>query len=81
MKICNTFGILCFTISRKVKVQLKCKKKVFCAAYGEDAVTDQTCQEWFAKFHAGDFSLDNAAPSGRPVEADNNQIKTLIENI
>ena len=21
-----------------------------CAAYGEDAVTDQTCQKWFVKF-------------------------------
>ena len=27
-----------------------------CAVYGEGAVTDQKCQ----KFHAGDFSLDDA---------------------
>ena len=27
----------------------------FCAAYGEDAMTDQTCQKWFAEFRAGDF--------------------------
>ena len=26
------------------------------------------------------FSLDNAPQSGRPVEVDSNQIKTLIEN-
>ena len=38
------------------------------------------CQKWFAKFHAVDFSLDDAAWSGRPVEVDSNQIKTLIEN-
>ena len=31
-----------------------------CAVYGEVAVTDQKCQRWFAKFHTGDFSLDNA---------------------
>ena len=48
--------------------------------YGEDAVTDQTCQKWFAKFHAGDFSLDDAPQSGRPVEVDSNQIETLTEN-
>ena len=48
--------------------------------YGEGAVTDQTCQKWFAKFHAGDFSLDDAPWSGRPVEVDSNQIETLIEN-
>ena len=44
--------------SRKVKMQLKCKKKIY-AVYGEGAVTDWTCQKWFAKFHAGDFSLDD----------------------
>ena len=49
MKIYNTFSMLCFNISRKVKVQLKCKKKI-CAVYGEGAVTDQTCQKWFVKF-------------------------------
>ena len=46
--------------------------------YGEGAVTDQMCQKWFVKFRAGDFSLDNAPQSGRPVEVD--QIETLIEN-
>ena len=38
------------------------------------------CQKWFAKFHAGDFSLDDAPWSGRPVEIDNDQSKTLSEN-
>ena len=31
-----------------------------CAVYREGAVVEQMCQKWFAKFHAGDFSLDNA---------------------
>ena len=31
-----------------------------CAVCGEGAVTDRTCQKWFARFHAGDFSLDDA---------------------
>ena len=48
--------------------------------YGEGAVTDQTCQKWFAKFHAGDFSLDDVPQLGRPIEIDNNQIEILIEN-
>ena len=32
------------------------------------------------KFRAVDFSLDNAPQSGRPVEVDSDQIKTLIDN-
>ena len=35
----NIVSILCFIISRKVKMQLKQKK--ICAVYGEGAVTDQ----------------------------------------
>ena len=46
--------------------------------YGEGA--DRTCQKWFVKFHAGDFSLDDAPRSGRPVEVDSDQIETLIED-
>ena len=43
-------------------------------------MTDQTCQKWFAKLGAGNFSLDYALWSGRPAEVDINQIETLIEN-
>ena len=48
--------------------------------YGECALTDQTCQKWFVKFRAGDFLLDDAPRSGRPVEADSDQSKTITEN-
>ena len=55
-------------------------QKKICAVYGEGAVTDGTCQKWFAEFCAGDLSLDDAPQTGRPVEVDGSQIKTLIEN-
>ena len=32
------------------------------------------------KFHAGDFLLEDAPRSERPVEVDSDQIQTLIEN-
>ena len=73
------FRQLGFIILRKVKTQLKHTEKI-CAVCGEGAVTDRTCQQCFAQFCAGDFSLDDAPRSGRPVEVGNNQIKTLTEN-
>ena len=51
-----------------------------CAVYGEGSVTDWTCQKWFVKFSAGDFSLDDAPTSGRAVDVDRNKIESLIEN-
>ena len=32
------------------------------------------------KFHAGNFSLNNAPWLGRPVEVDSDQTETLTEN-
>ena len=64
---------------KKGKKATETQKKI-CAVYGEGAVTDRTCQKWFAKFCAGDFSLDDAPWSGRPVEVDSDQIETLIKN-
>ena len=49
--------------------------------YGESAVTDRMCQKWFAKFHAGHFSLDDAPGLDRLVEVDSDHIKTLIGTI
>ena len=71
------FGILCFITSSNNAIEMQ---KKMCAVYGECTVTDQTWQKWFAKFHAGDFSLDGAPQLGRPVEVDSDQIETLTEN-
>ena len=64
---------------KKGKNTTETQKKI-CAVYGEGAVTDGTCQKWFVKFRAGDFSQDDVPRSGRPVEVDSDQIGTLIEN-
>ena len=50
------------------------------AVYGKGSVTDQMYPKWFTKFCAGDYSLGNAPPLGRPVEVESNQMETLIEN-
>ena len=64
---------------KKGKNITETQKKV-CAVYGEGAGTDRTCQKWFEKFRATDFSLDDAPQLGGPVEVDSNQIETIIEN-
>ena len=61
---------------KKGKSSTETQKKI-CAVYEDGAVTDRTCQKWF---HAGDFSLDDAPQSGRPVEVNSDQIETITEN-
>ena len=58
----------------KRKKATEMQKKKSCA------VTDWMCGKWFVKFHAGNFSLDNAPWLGRPVEVDSDQTETLTEN-
>lgn len=64
---------------KKGKSAAKTRKKI-CAVYGEDAVNERTCRKWFAKFRAGNFVLDDAPRSGRPVEIDDDKIQTLIKD-
>ena len=61
---------------KKDKNATEMQEKI-CAVHGEGAVTDRMCQKWFVKLRAGDFSLDDAPQSGRPVEVDGNQMETL----
>ena len=74
-KICNIFGILLYYF-KKGKNTTEAQTDI-CAVYGEGAVTDWMCQKWSEKFGAGDFSLDDAPWSGRPVEGDSDQHYTL----
>ena len=53
-----------------------------CAVCGEGPVTDRMCQKWFAKFHAGDFLLDDAPRSGKidQLKLIAINFRTLMEN-
>ena len=64
---------------RKGKKAADVHKKI-CAVYGDDCLTERTCQNWFKKFRSGDFSLKDEQRSGRPTEVDDDQIKILIED-
>ena len=44
-----TFSVYHAYYFKKSKNATDVQKKI-CAVYGEGAVTDQTCQRWFAKF-------------------------------
>ncbi|EFN65190.1 Histone-lysine N-methyltransferase SETMAR, partial [Camponotus floridanus] len=64
---------------RKGKNASQAHKKL-CAVYGNEALKERQCQNWFAKFCSGDFSLKNAQRPGRPVEVDETHIKAIINS-
>ncbi|XP_073967892.1 histone-lysine N-methyltransferase SETMAR-like [Bombus fervidus] len=64
---------------RKGKNASQAHKKLR-AVYGNEALKERQCQNWFAKFRSGDFSLKNAQRSGSPVEVDETHIKAIIDS-
>ncbi|KAK1137358.1 hypothetical protein K0M31_001870 [Melipona bicolor] len=64
---------------RKGKNASQAQKKL-CAVYGDEALKERQCRNWFERFRSGDFSLKNAQRSGRPVEVDETHIKAIIDS-
>lgn len=48
-------NVLLFMFNRKKTVAEA--KEAICSAYGDDAVTDAECNEWYNKFKNGDFDV------------------------
>ena len=48
-------------------------------APGPGTANECTTQWWFKKFCKGDESLEDEEHSGQPSEADNNQLRAIIE--
>ena len=55
-------------------------RKKSCAVYGNEALKERQCKNWFAKFRSANFSLKNDQRSGRPVEVDETRIKAIIDS-
>ena len=64
---------------RKGRNASQAHKKLY-ALYGNEALKERQCQNWFAKFRSGDFSLKDAQRSGRPVEVDKTHIMAIIDS-
>ncbi|GFV55827.1 histone-lysine N-methyltransferase SETMAR [Trichonephila clavipes] len=63
---------------KKGKKAVQARKKLT-DVYGEGVLTVRQCQNWFAKFRSGNFDIEDAPRSGRPVEVDKDVIKSLVD--
>ncbi|KAL4705901.1 hypothetical protein ACJJTC_017483 [Scirpophaga incertulas] len=64
---------------RKGKNAAQASKKLR-DVYGEEALKERQCRNWFDKFRSGDFSLKDDQRTGRPEKLDDDQIKAMIES-
>lgn len=52
--------------------------KKICSVYGNNAITIKTCQNWFQRFRAKKYVLEDAPRSGRASVIDSDEVSTLI---
>lgn len=50
-----------------------------CEVFGEDILTLRSVQNWYKKFRAGNFDLEDDFRAGRPVEVDDDQIEQILK--
>ena len=48
--------------------------------YGEKALKDRQCRNWFDMFRSEDFPLSDEQRSGRPNQVDDDHVKAIIES-
>lgn len=48
------------------------------STYGEDAMSERSCQVWFSRFKEGDRSLQDLSREGRPKMIDHSELKAAV---
>lgn len=48
-------------------------------AYGEHALSERTCREWFARFKEGDFSLEDIGRGKPPKKFEDAELQVLLD--
>lgn len=74
----NHFRHILLYYYRKGKNAAQAQQKL-CAVYGEDCISIRQCQTWFSRFRLGKFELEDEPRNGRPLEADDEEIKMLVK--
>ena len=47
--------------------------------YGEAAISERTCREWFQRFKNGDFDVDDRHSGGREKISEDAEVEALLE--
>ena len=48
-------------------------------AYGEAALSERCCREWFQKLKNGDFDVEDKERSGRPKVYEDAELESLLD--
>jgi Transposase. len=52
---------------------------ILMAVYGDRALSERTCQKWFARFKSGDFDLEDQGRARCPKKFEDAELETLLD--
>ena len=52
--------------------------RMLSSTYGEDAISERTCREWFQRFKKGDFNVEDRHSGGREKVFEDAELETLL---
>ena len=53
--------------------------RILVEVYGNHALSERTCQEWFARFKCCDFDLEDRGRAGCPKKFENAELEALLD--
>ena len=67
-----------YEFRRGIKATVAAKN--ICEAFGDQAVSERVCPQWFSRLKNGDFdSINVKERTGRPKETENDAIQALLD--
>ena len=68
--------LLHYFISKKTAAE---SNRILVKVYGEDALSETTCRDWFRRFKSGDFDLINKDRGKPPKKFENAELQALLD--
>jgi len=52
--------------------------RILVETYGDNALSDETCGDWFRRFENNDFKLEDKERSGAPKKVEDKELEVLL---
>ena len=66
--------IFCFHLKKTVSEA----HRMLSSTYGEVALSERTCHEWFQRFKSGDFDVDDRLGGGKEKVFEDSELEALL---
>jgi len=67
--------IFCFNMKKSAAEA----HRILSNTYGEAAISERTCHEWFQRFKKGDFDVEDRHSGGREKVSEDAELEALLE--